>query len=336
MAFFVHKHASLPRLRFTRRRGFTLVELIIVAALIALFSGLAVIAVQQQYRSNIRKATIAETRNIASALDFAALDTNVFPKLCWLTESREGMAFVSNLVSGGNSSLIVYGALDINSRNVDAQTAARFQNLWKGPYFSLSQTRAGAAQGRGGFVYMTIPSLANTGGADNPASVNSQGGIRWPSDPYYNPYVVYMLDIVDPNLASSPLAFVNEAAPADPTRKGNFVNAVVSYGSNRYPGGLEDVRGDFGPISAGNAAANDVGQGPYSLRLYRGAPNFTPANKGFPTYTMLSSGEYNRNRANVWGRRFTGFVAGGLVAQDPNGVAVGITDPASDDVIFEF
>src|SRR5690606_11943001 len=219
------------------RRGFTLVELVIVGALITLFSTLAIFGVQQQFSNNLRKATIGETRQIATALDFANLDTSIFPRLCWLSESTTGLDFIASQMN----SPAPYVGMDVAGRPLgDTAAISRIRRVWNGPYFAMSQARVGTAQGRGGFVYMIIPDLPSSG----PNSISNQGGLRWPADPYFNPYTVYMLDL---NLTdtSTPLQFVTETTPNDPTKKGDFVNAVVSYGPNHYPGGEEWDRPDF-------------------------------------------------------------------------------------------
>ncbi len=322
------------------KKGFTLVELLIVGALISLFATLAVFGVQQQYDSNVRKATVGEVRNIASSLDFANLDTSIFPRLCWLTESQEGLDFVSSLITGNSTDPAAYFRLDINGRPSPQPGSVRQQ--WNGPYFNISQSRAGLSRGRGGFVYMVIPELAAFGDSStNPANVNSSTGLRWPADPYGNPYTVYMLDV---NTADRALYFVTDDSnpdtqgpeAANPTRKGNYVNAVVSYGRNHYPGGGPDVIVNFGANpGSGNGVAAAEGQGPFALRLYKGVVNGTVPNKSLPTYTSLTGLEYNTNRANVWSDQFIGNVSGQLPT-DGAGNPVGITDTGSDDIIYEF
>src|SRR5688572_29195394 len=67
-----------------RRRGFTLVEMLVVSALIALFAGLAVFSITTQLEQNRKKAAVAECRQIATAMSFAHQDLSFFPKLCLL------------------------------------------------------------------------------------------------------------------------------------------------------------------------------------------------------------------------------------------------------------
>lgn len=289
----------VPTARFLnstrRRRGFTLVEMFIVGALIALFSSLAIFGVQQQFNSNIRKAAIGESRNIAVALDFANLDTSVFPKLCWLTESQTGLDFIVN-----QTSLNVYLGADIYGRPVFQDGALR--NQWEGPYFSLSSSRRGVSQGRTGIVDMAF--------ADFPSSA---GTFRWPSDPYGTPYTVYMLDI---DTQAATLSFVTERAPDNPTIKGNFVNAVVSYGLNLAPGGDEDTqRAGF-----------------ENLQLFRGIPG-KGSYEWRPRSEFVGTGAFDR--ANIWSRDFIGNSGAGLPSTRA-GLVVGISDPESDDIVFEF
>ncbi len=309
---------SLLRTHRTRRGGFTLVELLIVGTLISIFAGLAIFGVQQQFESNIRKATIGESRQIGTALDFANLDTSIFPQLCWLSEGQQGMQLLS-VQTGVN----LFGEVDVYGR-ASTDTRVQLNNQWDGPYFAISQTRAGIAQGRGGFIYMLFPQLPSAGN-DNPNSPNTTNGYRWPADYYNNPYTVYMLD-VDLTTGNPVLRFANQTAPADPTKKGNFVNAVVSYGRNRIPGGQDGERVTWTGADTESAA----GPGAYSLRLYKGKIDFI-GGKGRITHTALEINEYTVDRANVWSQEY--FPNVGNTAALPS---VGIADPGSDDVIFEF
>jgi len=306
------------------RRGFTLVELVIVGALIALFSSLAVFGVQQQFRSNLRKATIGETRQISQSLDFANLDTSLFPKLCWLTEGDEGMALIGNQF-GSTSAFFsradIYGRRPTSSATATVSFGLGIQEQWNGPYFALSQSRAGVAQGRGGFVYMLFPDLPTVGG-NNPGDPTASG-FRWPADPYNSPYAVYMLDL-DLSTATPQIQFVTEDALSF-TRKGNYVNAVVSYGPNQFPGGADEFAKPPFAVSGGPAYAQTGGD-PWDRRLYKGRPGVT--DRGVITFTYLTTAEFSgaegRRRASAWSRDFDVTVG------------TGISDIGSDDIVFEF
>ncbi|MDX2176034.1 MAG: prepilin-type N-terminal cleavage/methylation domain-containing protein [Candidatus Sumerlaeia bacterium] len=305
-------------LRATRRdRGFTLVELVIVGALIALFSGLAVFSIQTQFRNNQRKATIYEARQIASAMDMANLDTGIFPRVCWLIEGQAGLDFIGTRLFGAAGAPQIYNYMEQNGRDTFGKAFDISQN-WRGPYASLSPSRAGLAQGVGGIATMILPELSSFPTGDQ--------GFRWPADPWGNPYTVYMLDIVP---STETLRFINEDPEVgiNPTSKGNFINAVVSYGPNRVPGG-----GDAGPA----ADISDV-NGPAGLCLYVIGPGFT-------SFTHLDDagflGAPGLRRANAWTRAFyltAGFSETTLQpAADDINRGVGITDSGSDDIIYEF
>lgn len=311
--------------------GFTLIELLVVGALISLFAGLAIFGVQQQFRSNRRKATIGEARQVATALDFANLDTSIFPKLCWLAESQEGMDLQSFRLSGNTGSTLAFNLLDVNSRITSNNTAARRQ--WNGPYFAFSQTRAGLSQGRGGIVNMLL--------AESDDSRVNAVEMRWPADPFGSPWVVYMLDLIPPGNTggggNGRLSFVNNRAAGDPTVKGNYVNAVVSYGENMTPGGSDSLIPPNGPTNVNDL--NATGSFPWSMRLYTGSfkkgatmktlPSAAYVDNTNPAYSGGSNPGLAVQRANVWSQAFYGGT--GL----PNN-HVGISDETSDDIVFEF
>ena len=88
-------------------------------------------------------------RQIATALDLANLDTNIFPKLCWLNQSEPGLRFIGvQLFGTGNASAQIFNFMEINQRSTFEKAFAISQN-WKGPYFALSQSRGNLSQGRG-------------------------------------------------------------------------------------------------------------------------------------------------------------------------------------------
>jgi hypothetical protein len=281
--------------------------------------------VQQQFRSNLRKATIGESRQISQALDFANLDTSLFPKLCWLTESEQGMQLIRTQfgsVPAFYSRADVYGRRpDPSSPTAVVSFGAGIEEQWNGAYFALSQSRAGIAQGRGGFVYMLFPDLPPTG-PNNPGDA-SVSGFRWPADPYNSPYMVYMLDL-DLTQATPAIQFVTEDRLSN-TRKGNFVNAVVSYGPNQFPGGADEFAKP--PFAVGGGAGfTQLGGSPWDRRLYKGRPGFT--DRGVITFTYLTFDEFNgvdgRRKAAAWSNDFDVTIG------------TGISDIGSDDIVFEF
>lgn len=300
-------------------------EIIIVGVLIATFSSLAIFAIREQFEANKNKAAIGEARQIATALEFANIDTGIFPKLSFLTESDEGLRFLSaelGAPAGEQDFAPIFGFINIYPRGQfqpgeAVRTGRRAAQNWRGPYFAVSASRRGFAQGRGGYAYMLFPDLPSTG----PNSPGSSRGLRYPTDPNNNPYVVYMLDI---DADTGILSFVNEPGKTDVTRKGNYVNAVVSYGRNQYPGG-QPVPADDNPVNR-DAMMN--------LRLYEEA---TGVDKGLPTFVYRNANGFTRQRANIWAAEFANR-AGTPLPIRPGGVTspTGISDPNSDDIVYEF
>lgn len=321
-----------------RRRGFTLVEMLIVGALIALFSGIAIIGIQAQYRANQRKAVIGETRQVASALDFAYNDVGLFPKISLLTYSREHLNLESDIKYGDQlSAFRLSDYFGITIPPADVSRAESIADRWRGGYFAASQARTRVSQGRGGSRKMI-------------SDANDNVGYDWPLDVWNNPYMLYCLSI---NPDDQTLYFAHESLQADgtfavnnrPGAEGNFVNAVVSYGPNQVPGGGEI----FIPSgNVGTAVGGDSGH--FALRAYSGDPNSAQNPLGLKRGATLLQASQGRAIANAWTRLFAQRAGGTIFddlaetgTSDPVDVGdgilstkLGITDVGSDDVTFTF
>lgn len=303
----------------------------IVGSLIALFSGLAIFGVQQQFRSNQRKAIIGETRQIASALDFAYNDVGFFPKLCFLDDSTEQLKLAGQRAFGGNGTQS-YAFLSIVSVTTLPKVNQVEQN-WLGPYFSASQARSGVSQGRGGSKAMRLPDFeAGEPSAGIPSTTADNATFNWPVDPFNNPYMIYLLNVDRSDPANPVLRFASQditnVSLASPGVTGNFVNAVVSYGPNQLPGGGEFYRPTVGDIF------NPNDTGPYGLRLYVGNPNDTSLN-----LTYLRDDQFTDERANAWSWEYgqnAGMTPANFALADDFSAPIGITDAGSDDVVFSF
>lgn len=207
-------------------RGFTLVEIMIVAALIALLSGIAVFSINTFYQSNVRKATIGELNRLYTALEFARQDLQFYPKFCYLNSSRDQVLFdqVTGLYDSASmiSNLDYYGFVPGGPNPVQTRVNA----FWNGPYFGMSAVRG--RQNRGLQSGLTTVRLADvflqTGSAD-------YSKVRWPADPYGQPYVLYQMRGEISGADRWPV-FVSNGG-----QEGDFLNAVVSYGPNGVPGG---------------------------------------------------------------------------------------------------
>lgn len=186
-----------------RRKAFTLVEMLIVAALIALFAGLAVFSIETQYTLNRQKASIAECRQIATAMAFAQQDLGFFPKFCWL---RHNVPNLLQRLQGLSFDAVEYHGLPVG----DLQN--RLIKQWKGQYLAFNQDK---------LVKMRF------------VSNGVQKTEDWLADPFRNPYVAYFIR-TDP-------ATVSGSQPThrflwNSGESANEFAGIVSYGRNQVPG----------------------------------------------------------------------------------------------------
>ncbi|MDX1973791.1 MAG: type II secretion system protein [Candidatus Sumerlaeia bacterium] len=332
MARFPHPLTGFAASGFRRspRRAFTLIEMLIVAALISLFSAIAVISVQTQLENNRRKAIIGESRQIATSMDLAHNDVGFFPSVAFLDRTSTSLDLESERIFAGNVDFL-YGflhpyALDtapaVGASN-RTSTISRIRRDWTGQYISATQTRSSVSSGRGGSRSMTV--------------FPTRPAVNWPLDGLNNPWMFYSLHVDRTNPNSPVLFFVTQSA-ADRTVandsglvEGNFINAVVSYGRNNVPGGGDQ----YIPTGDINGTASNT---PYGLRLYSGNPNNTGATLTLYVTNALR-GDDGLRRANAWGRQFyqnAGFNVAEMALNNNNSASVGITDPESDDIVFGF
>jgi prepilin-type N-terminal cleavage/methylation domain-containing protein len=210
---------SMTLLTIHRRssKGFTLVEMLVVAALISIFAGLAVINIQSVFEQNKQKAAVAEARQLATAMAFAQQDMGFFPKLCFLRFNADDLR--ARLISGGN----FVNGVENNSFFV-GNLEDRLIRSWKGIYSSLNQTKLVRMTFQSAFESPTNPGF--------PAGVTSVT-FDWPADPWNNPYVVYL---VKTNPGNPPVpSFLENSGD-----RANAFAGVISYGRNGVPG-LGDV-----------------------------------------------------------------------------------------------
>ena len=311
-------------LRLTKRQqaGFTLIEILIVAALIALLAGIAVINIQRAYVDNQRKATYGECYNISTALQFAFDDVQVYPKLCFLSENVLFIAppTPTNLTQPGPFVLSGFEYIG-HDVNVPSTIAARIvknwaQGLGSGGYFSAPSGRRGLFQGRrGGVINMEIPTQIYqnvVSPLDRALPIYS-----WPADPWGRPYVVYLIN----QRGVLPDGRPDVYFPTHYARRDDevvYTRAVVSYGPNGFPGGGVDWTTD------------DVLFG-QSLALYDRDTRQYPAESD---YRALMPDEYNQPVSGT-----TRYEAWNFEKLNPaifQQGRIGVVDPGSDDVVREF
>ena len=293
--------------------GFTLIEILIVAALISLLAGIAAINIQAMYLANQRKSTIGEIRQIITSLDFAYNDTMIYPKICFLNQNILYLAPPQATPYNRPGQYLVSGfdymGFDVNSPSTITNRIIR--NWANGTlsqgYFSMPQGKKGMFQyRRAGICRMEIPMDIY-----NPQILASGATLpiyEWPTDPWGNPYVLYMLylESIQPNGLPN-VRFVDSI-----TRSPNFARAVVSYGPNGIPGGPEDY------------TALDLARG-QPWRLYTKDNITYPADADF---RCLRPQEYTQDRVNAWS--FTK-----ILGEDPPSY-IGVIDKGSDDMVIEF
>ncbi len=284
---------SAKRRFIPTNRAFTLIEMFIVGALIALFAGIAIFNIQGQYLANIRKITVAEVNQIHTALSFVKMDTGIFPKL----------NFLNKALYHPEVSMLVQNVRQLNLRNdfdymgysIGLGLESTILSEWGGPYYSVSHTRRGIGRAIGGVVSMLLP---NTGIVTD-----------WPADAYGEPYVLYLIR-VDPTGA---LEWVRSA-----TDEATYFAAVVSYGRNRVPGYRPDI-----PIPPAdfNRLKNE------RLYIEGGSGSDVYGRPRAAQFTALTAAEYNQTRLEA----LTKIGRTGISEDE-----VGIIDPGSDDIIYEF
>lgn len=191
------------RTHTAKSRGFTLVEMLVVAALIAIFAGLAVFNITAQLEREKSKAATAEARQIATAMSFAYDDLGFFPKIGLLRFNRDG---IFDFLRGTGFDSAEYHGYAVGNQ------ASRIEKKWRQNYL--------ASSGPDKTVLMRF--LSN----------GLQKELNWPADQWGNPYVGYFLKTI-PAVGQEPPKhkFIETASD-----KANYAAAIVSYGRNRVPG----------------------------------------------------------------------------------------------------
>ena len=267
----------------------------IVAALISLFSALAIFSMTYLVDTSKRKSAIADVRTIGSVLSTATMDFGVIPKIGYLSESRESLEHMAAVGGKLPAEFDTLGLMPADSPQI-----RRIVQEWEGPYLPNPAQRGMVSSGFKG--YYTRMKLA---GSNVP--------LNWPADPWGNPYVVYLLHL-DPGANSAPRWVQTH------TEKANYAAIVVSYGKNGIPGGSSDPRTI---LTADRTAA----EGFLLFTRLTGNPN--------ADFQALSPGEYGTRYLalhNNAGWQAAGYGQGSYL---PNQNIPGILDPGSDDLVYQ-
>ncbi len=290
------------------QRGFTLIEMLIIAALIALMSGIAVISIQYIVIESKRRATLGDLRTLAHTLTLAHYDHGIFPKLGYLSMSSE----LLQITAGGNT-VLPPDFHDLGF-NIDGQAGPLYAK-WKGPYTASARGRSTiSSSGQGYVVRMRMPTLNSN---------NETIILDWPADAFGNPYVVYLVllrrDVNTGATVFEPLVFSSEEP--------NYAAYTVSYGLNRIPGGpvdrslitpaIRSLANEFRYYTEDGSGLTDA-QG---RRAEFVARTFAEQN------TIVASGA---QRFQALGREVSPLGGFGYLSAFPE--IPGITDPGSDDL----
>jgi prepilin-type N-terminal cleavage/methylation domain-containing protein len=222
--------------------GFTLIEIIVVAVMIAILSAIGLISVQSfMGRARIR-VVLGETYQIASAMSFARDDIGFYTKLSFLLLGENEIGQSLGQIDATNR---LNTGFEYFGNDVDPLTT-RVATGWAGPYMGMSQGRRGL--GGPTIVSFVFPSVTGSGlgSTSNP--------IDGPGDAWNQPYVLYLMNID----TRGNIGFINSAGASTSdvgqfTDVPNFFSAVVSHGPNGRPAGeLTDLPSQF-PAAAADA-----------------------------------------------------------------------------------
>lgn len=302
-------------------RAFSLIEVLIVAAILSILASIAVINVQHMMEDARRKAAMAEARSIATALTFARQETGFFPKLNYLIEQlMPNSPHEEDGVVDPNTNKVRVD-FEYMSRPLTDPNDLRIQGTWTGPYFSLSQTAKSSAEGTQGYSEIELPDREHADG--------TKVYRRWPKDHWKRPYVVYLLG-VEPRLPSDQ-KLGNVTFLHTPTKAPNFAAAVVSYGPDGYPGALRYKDGTERARKSTQRLYEDLNNEDYRMLIESQYDVSLPAGRmrleGYAEQRFKDVTGYTATRDGYVG--VTDIV--GVV--DPNG---GTRRLPSDDVIIEF
>jgi len=226
-----HRPIQSSRFFLKTRHAFTLIELLIVGALIVLFSGLAIINWQSYYDDAKRKAMFSEAKQLATTLSFVRDDLGYYPRICFLDRPLSLITFNVAGQTALRPGFDTYGQFPAFTGAVTGVL-----NSWRGPYDSLSENRIGT----GMFVRMrlTDQSLQSFQPTINTEDMRV---VLWPSDKDGNPWMHYCVvaDSTVANPANNPLGL---RLIVSPDENPSYLNAVVTYGKNGVPGGGPDTQ----------------------------------------------------------------------------------------------
>jgi len=283
-----------------KQSGFTLLEVVIVAALLVLLSGLLVVNLAEMRHRSTVAAGESEAQSMATAVGFAYNAVGIFPNLGYL-------ALPKVLLSRPGQPDEVRQFFDYMGFYNDAagrKAPSSILRNWSSTGFY------GWAQGRDkALIKVQLPD-------------RSIPPIDWPSDPWGNPYVLYLVKYIEGG-SPTPYRFI-DTAKENP----DFMAALVSYGPDMIPGSVTGIPDRF-PGNQFPALK--------TARLYQDARDVDPGSSA--QFFMLPFTEYNGEPLR---RKIIGPDSGTTFRNDfiPGAGAgvnlLGLLHPRSDDIIVTF
>lgn len=289
-------------------RGFTLLEILIVAMLITLFSGIAIISIQTLYDQNRYKAMFGEAAEIGTALSFAYNDTGIYPRLALINQPIDTM-----VIPASNNTLLARPHMDTYGYLNATMKANIINTSWKGPYGGKSPSRL--SQGQRSSVTMRLVDIQTIGYAaqfQTAADVNIQL-VDWPADTWSNPWMVYQVSKTVTN--GQPIYHLIQSG-----EEPNFLNAVVSYGANHIPGGNQ---------------ATQINRPTYYDEMKNRAALYFESGSAGADFELRSYGSNTLPLSTLTSQQIQdSFYYPGTA--DPRIGAVGMLEEGTDDIVWKF
>lgn len=312
------------------RRGFTLIEILIVGALLALFAGLAVFAAREMYESNRKKAMYDEVRQVGTALSLAHDDLGFFPRM-YLLEKPLGLIYFPGMPPRAS----IIPAFDTYGHFGRTDEVTNVSRNWRGPYMPISASRATMSAGNKGMVRMRLMD-ADLQGFKIPTEPTSDPTlVWWPADTWGNPYMLYEV-VCDPSMMVAGTNPRGLRLARRPGEAGNYLTAVVSYGPNHVPGGLvkeitpEGVVVVKEQLSDAEIATRLQTHGLYLKGDLVGGAGANQADYTLKSFTASGQAKLEWNSAS-----FNTSLADSIESFNPN-TRIGIKDKGSDDIYWPF
>lgn len=190
-------------------RGFTLLELIIVSALITIFSAIAMFNWKSVVATTKVRATKAETQQMSNALSAVYYDIGMFPKLCYMNMTNKELFGPTD-----NRFPVPAGFHYMGFPEVVNYQSKIWKN-WKGSYMSTQTLNIKTFGVQSRYATVRLPNGEEWG---------------WPADLQGQPYVLYLMKF-DYEGNVPVWGFIE-----GPTEEADFFCALVSYGENMVPG----------------------------------------------------------------------------------------------------